>query len=110
MIKIYCNEVQVKFKSQRNTQTIRFSEGPTTTKKICFTDDGVRLSVHFMDRNGFVTKLIGFPMHDVVEYSCSECDTPTTVEPGTKPVGGPAKPAATQATPYEERPSFDPKS
>jgi hypothetical protein len=85
MVRLYCNEITVKFtKTERNTQRIRFSMGGTTAQTLVLEDDDIRLVIKFMDKAGFAVKLLCWPMSEIHEYDCTEIQRPQVVESGGK--------------------------
>jgi hypothetical protein len=62
------------------TQRIRFSMGGTTAQKLGVEDDGQRLIVKFFDKQGFVVKLLVWPIYEIHEFDCVEIDRPLTVD------------------------------
>lgn len=82
---VLCNEVWVKFTGGHNGQHVRFSDGPTTAAKLAVSEDGTRLLVKYINKQGFAVKVLGWPLQHVREYSLEGLDTPVTVHKGETP-------------------------
>lgn len=83
-VRIFCNEVVVKYKANVPDQRIRFSMGPTQAHKLCVVDDGIRLAIYFLGAAGDIVKMIGVPFTEFREYDCNEVQDKHPVMPSAQ--------------------------